>query len=137
MRIERKTEPPRPSGWWLCDDIGVMSHPISEALLVGWIRAGLVVKSSLVCQVGGHRWVELGDVTAFQDAWGDELRRFDPGHERCVVDLESLPPDPEVRDGFHTFDPDSEITAVEVPRPTPAPERSRGRGARAGVSSTE
>ncbi len=107
------------------------SGPFNRELLVEWFNTGHVTEDALVCAVGTQTWRPLSALLADTATSGVRRTRFDPSKERCMVELEPLPPEPadELPTEPHSERPSAppssgtfldlidEVTRVEVPRP--------------------
>ena len=82
------------SGWWLADESGRTTGPLSLDLLVRHLQDGDVPRGALVCEVGTGEWRRLGDVAVLVEKYGDRSTSLDWEHE---------------------------VTAVAVPRPSSVP----------------
>lgn len=98
--------------------------PVSEALVVQGIEAGLIPSDSLVCEVGGAAWQPMASVTPFAAAIARRRakRAGSPEAERTIMDSYPLIPS-EPPAALHKFDEtaDHTIADLEPPQPSDAP----------------
>jgi hypothetical protein len=137
------------SRWWLAEVGRAPVGPLSHELLVQWFNAGLLPADALVCEVGGQTWRPASDLTELGRPSSVRRARFDPSKERCMLELEPLPPEREpepveidelLSERHHSVppqsspsdvpssDPCSEVTRVAVPKPLRAWALSGPRG---------
>ncbi|HEX7670428.1 MAG TPA: GYF domain-containing protein [Polyangiaceae bacterium] len=98
--------------------------PVSEALVVQGIEAGMIPREALVCEVGGAAWQPIADIAPFAGAIARRRAKRGAETDRTIIDPYPMIPS-EPPGALHKVDEtvDRTVLDLEPPQPSDAPAR--------------